>query len=98
MHPIGLIFGLFAIGTVLLDAFETIILPRRASGKIRLTRVFYRLTWRPWAAVVTRFSNRRLRETGFENIRDCQRLPSTIPALRGLETREESTLVFEAGK
>lgn len=65
MHPFGLILGLLAIGTVLLDAFETIILPRRASGKIRLTRVFYVLTWRPWSAVVGRFTNRRLRETGF---------------------------------
>jgi Ion channel len=65
VHPIGLIFGLLAIGTVLLDAFETIILPRRASGKVRLTRLFYGLTWRPWAAVVSRYSNRRLRETGF---------------------------------
>jgi hypothetical protein len=65
VHPIGLIFGLLAIGTVLLDAFETIILPRRASGKVRLTRLFYVLTWRPWAAVVSRYSNRRLRETGF---------------------------------
>jgi len=65
VHPLGLIFGLFAIGTVLLDAFETIILPRRASGKIRLTWLFYTLTWRPWAAVVSRYSNRRLRETGF---------------------------------
>ena len=65
MHPFGLILGLIAIGTVLLDAFETIILPRRASGKIRLTRVFYVLTWRPWSAVVGRFTNRRLRETGF---------------------------------
>jgi hypothetical protein len=65
VHPLGLIFGLLAIGTVLLDAFETIILPRRASGKIRLTRLFYVLTWRPWAAVVSRYSNRRLRETGF---------------------------------
>jgi hypothetical protein len=65
VHPLGLIFGLLAIGTVLLDAFETIILPRRASGKIRLTRLFYVLTWRPWAAVVSRYRNRRLRETGF---------------------------------
>ncbi|MFL6427717.1 MAG: potassium channel family protein [Acidobacteriaceae bacterium] len=65
MHPLGLIFGLLAIGTVLLDAFETIILPRRASGKIRLTRLFYVLTWGPWAAVVGRFRNRRLRESGF---------------------------------
>ncbi len=65
MHPLGLIFGLLAIGTVLLDAFETIILPRRAIGKIRLTRFFYVVTWRPWSAVVARFQNRRLRETGF---------------------------------
>jgi hypothetical protein len=65
VHPTGLIFGLLAIGTVLLDAFETIILPRRASGKIRLTRVFYVLTWRPWSTVVGRIRNRRLRETGF---------------------------------
>jgi hypothetical protein len=65
VHPIGFILGLLAIGTVLLDAFETIILPRRASGKIRLTRVFYLLTWLPWSAVVARFHNRRLRETGF---------------------------------
>lgn len=60
-----MILGLLAIGTVLLDAFETIILPRRASGKIRLTRLFYILTWRPWSAVVSRFRNRRLRESGF---------------------------------
>ncbi|HEX4580731.1 MAG TPA: potassium channel family protein [Acidobacteriaceae bacterium] len=65
MHPLGLIFGLLAIGTVLLDAFETIILPRRASGKIRLTWLFYLITWRPWSAVVSRFRNRRLRESGF---------------------------------
>jgi predicted SAM-dependent methyltransferase len=42
--------------------------------------------------------HRRLREAGFENIRDCERLQSTVPALRGLETREESTLVCEAIK
>jgi hypothetical protein len=65
VHPLGLIFGFLALGTVLLDAFETIILPRRASGKIRLTRLFYVLTWGPWSAVVSRFQNRRMRETGF---------------------------------
>jgi hypothetical protein len=65
VHTLGLIFGLLAIGTVLLDAFETIILPRRASGKVRLTRLFYVLTWGPWSAVVSRFQNRRMRETGF---------------------------------
>jgi len=39
------IIGLIFIFIVLLDAFETIILPRRVSRGIRLTRVFYLSTW-----------------------------------------------------
>jgi predicted SAM-dependent methyltransferase len=42
--------------------------------------------------------HRRLRESGFATIRDCVRLESHVPALRGLETREESRLVCEAIK
>jgi len=34
---------------VLWDAFEVVILPRRVMRKFRLTRLFYRLTWRPWS-------------------------------------------------
>lgn len=40
--------------------------------------------------------HRRLHEAGFETVRDCNRLQSTEPALRGLETRIESLLVCEA--
>jgi predicted SAM-dependent methyltransferase len=40
--------------------------------------------------------HRRLREAGFLKIRDCERCESTVEALRGLETREESLLVCEA--
>jgi hypothetical protein len=47
---------------VLWDAFETIILPRRVTRKIRLTAAFYRLTWRPWAAVARRIGRARRRE------------------------------------
>lgn len=65
MHALGFLLGLLATATVLLDAFETIILPRRASGKIRLTRLFYILTWGPWAKVVASIKDRRTRETGF---------------------------------
>ncbi len=43
--------GATLLATVLWDAFETIILPRRVSGRFRLTRFFYRATWRPWRAV-----------------------------------------------
>jgi len=40
--------GAMLLGAVLLDAFETIILPRRVSRRFRITRLFYRGTWLPW--------------------------------------------------
>ena len=43
--------GIALLAIVLWDAFETIILPRRVSGRFRLTKFFYRATWRPWRAV-----------------------------------------------
>lgn len=42
--------GALLLAVVLWDAFETIILPRRATGRVRLTRLFYRLAWRPFRA------------------------------------------------
>jgi hypothetical protein len=42
---VGLAFCLVAV----LDAFQTIILPRRPTGRLRLTRLFYTLTWVPWS-------------------------------------------------
>jgi hypothetical protein len=51
--------GLALLAVVLWDAFETIILPRRVSGRIRLTRVFYRSTWAPWRATARLLSGRR---------------------------------------
>ncbi|MGD8277430.1 MAG: potassium channel family protein, partial [Gemmatimonadota bacterium] len=44
-------FGVALLGIVLWDAFETIVLPRRVAGRFRLTRFFYRVTWRPWRAL-----------------------------------------------
>ncbi len=35
---------------ILIDAFEAIILPRRVTRKIRVTRLFYRTTWSFWKA------------------------------------------------
>lgn len=43
-----ILLGIAVILLVLLDAFETVILPRRVTRKFRLTRFFYRLTWHPW--------------------------------------------------
>jgi hypothetical protein len=49
MHLWATILGAVIILTILLDAFETIVLPRRVQRGFRLTALFYRNTWRPWA-------------------------------------------------
>ena len=41
-------FGLIIIWVVLLDAFETVVLPRRVTRHFKLTAWFYRQTWIPW--------------------------------------------------
>ena len=49
MHVWATIVGAVINFTILLDAFETIVLPRRVQRGFRLTALFYRNTWRPWA-------------------------------------------------
>ena len=44
------------IFVILWDAFQTIILSRRVSRKLRLTRGFYLLLWTPWSAAAKRVS------------------------------------------
>ncbi len=50
------------LAAILLEAFETIVLPRRVTRRVRLTRLFYRVTWRPWAALARRLGSRARRE------------------------------------
>jgi hypothetical protein len=56
------IAGLFILFATLWEAFETIILPRRVTRPIRLVRMFYRATWKFWAAVNRLFRSKKLRE------------------------------------
>jgi len=60
MQFVAGLIGLVLVVGVLRDAFETIILPRRVSG-VRISKVFYRLTWKPWAGIARRMrpSDRR---------------------------------------
>lgn len=44
------VVGLLIIGIILLEAFETIILPRRVARWFRLTRAFYISMWVPTRA------------------------------------------------
>jgi len=61
MHAFRFLAGMACIFFALLDAFETVILPRRATGRFRMTRLFYTVTWFPWrwAAVLVRHPRKR---------------------------------------
>jgi hypothetical protein len=63
MHTFIFIAGLICVFAALLDAFQTVILPRRATGRFRLTRLFYVFTWTPWSAIASRVKHPRKRET-----------------------------------
>ncbi len=65
MRVVALIAGILCLLTILFDAFQTIILPRRAIGRFRITRIFYIVTWRPWAFFARRIRHPRPRETVF---------------------------------
>lgn len=43
--------GLALLAIVLLDAFETIVLPRQVTRRWRLTRLFYLATWKPYLSL-----------------------------------------------
>jgi len=62
MPALVAIAGLILILTVLWDAFEAIVLPRRVTRRFRLTRLFYRTTWRLWSVVARRMRAGKRRE------------------------------------
>jgi hypothetical protein len=65
VHTLAIAAGIVCLLVVLFDAFQTIILPRRATGRFRLTRLFYIATWIPWRFCAKRIQNPRRRETAF---------------------------------
>lgn len=60
---IVVILGVGLIVTVLWEAFETIIPPRRVRSRFRLTRFFYRGTWLPWSSFVRKIRSKTRKET-----------------------------------
>src|SRR6201997_1557222 len=50
---VAVLFGLSIIWVVLLDAFETVVLPRRVRRHFKLTAWFYRRTWIPWRKIAS---------------------------------------------
>ena len=45
MAILAAVLGVFLIGLIVWEGFETIILPRSVTRSLRVTRGFYRLLW-----------------------------------------------------
>ena len=50
---VAVLFGIAILWSVLLDAFETVVLPRRVTRHFKLTAWFYRRTWIPWRRIAS---------------------------------------------
>jgi hypothetical protein len=62
------ILGVLLIAIGLWDVFETIVLPRRVTRRVRLTRLFYRTTWKPWQLVAHTIEKKHKRREIFLSI------------------------------
>jgi hypothetical protein len=54
MHILAVVVGVIGVVLILGDTFETIVLPRRVTRRVRLTRLFYVWTWAPIAGLARR--------------------------------------------
>jgi hypothetical protein len=65
MHVFAIIAGIIILLSVLLDAFETVVLPRRVRRMFRISTWFYRNTWVPWARLASHIPSQTRRESFF---------------------------------
>src|SRR5258707_13442477 len=62
MRHLAVILGVVLILIILWDAFETIILPRRVTRRLRLTSLFYISMWSICSGLVRAMRNRKRRD------------------------------------
>ena len=62
MRPFPFLVGLLLIAVVLWDAFETVVLPRTVTRRLRLAALYFQATWNPWARVARMFEPDSRRE------------------------------------
>jgi hypothetical protein len=62
VHVAAFIAGLFCCLGVALDAFQTVILPRRPTGRFRITRLFFVATWDPWVMAAELIRDKKVRD------------------------------------
>jgi hypothetical protein len=63
MRMVSIILGLLCLAEVLLDAFQTIILPRRASGRFRVSRIVMTAMWIRWRSIAGKLRQTNRRES-----------------------------------
>jgi hypothetical protein len=61
-HLLALVLSVFVLILVLWDAFDTVILPRTATGRLRLTRLYFGFGWKRWRWIAARLQSDRRRE------------------------------------
>jgi hypothetical protein len=62
IDSIAVVGGVALVLVVLWETFETLVLPRRVTRQFRLTRVFYRWTWRPYSHFAVRLKSKKRRD------------------------------------
>jgi voltage-gated potassium channel Kch len=62
LQAFAAVLSLAVIVAILWDAFESIVLPRRVMRRLRLARVFYRVTWAPVAGMARRVPQSKKRD------------------------------------
>ena len=65
LNTLSAIAGVVLIVTVLWETFETIVLPRRVTRQLRLTRLFYRITWQFWVSLANLRGSNKKRDSLF---------------------------------
>ncbi|HEY3991316.1 MAG TPA: potassium channel family protein [Ktedonobacteraceae bacterium] len=62
MKIISAILGVICIVVIAFDAFETIVLPRRVVRRVRVAKIFYRVSWAFWAMIGRKLHSGNQRE------------------------------------
>ena len=62
MQWIALPLGIVILVWALLDVFRTLVMPRAARGRVRLSRILFRAMWRPWRWIGVRRKTVQARE------------------------------------
>ncbi len=63
MAFLAALLGLFLVGVALFDAFETVVLPRRVSRRLRIASLVGDVTWGPYASMARHIKDGGRRET-----------------------------------